>query len=280
MFKLSSKKGFVLNNNSKTAVLLLHGLTGSPFEMHQYGKALSKKGFDIYCPVLPGHCQGAENLKKHTWKDWCNFVLNEFDILTERYENVFVSGLCLGAVLSLAVAQERTNLSGVIGLSTTLFLDGWETPWYRFLLPIAMHTFIKHLYRFKEPDSCGIKNEIVSRKIKRMQDNNDGSGAFNFYPMHCIAELVKFSNHVQKNIKNVNCPILLIHSLEDNLTSIKSAEFVYQNVSSEWKKLIKLENSYHVITLDNDKKTVIEESANFINTFVKTNVEEKELIQV
>lgn len=280
MFKLSIKKGFIFDNNNKTAVLLLHGLTGSPFEMHQYGKALNQRGFDVYCPVLPGHCEGAENLKKYIWQDWLGFVLAEFDSLCERYENVFVSGLCLGGVLALAVALERKNLSGVIGLSATLFLDGWETPWYKFLLPIGMYTFVKDLYRFKEPPSCGIKNEIVSRKIKRMQDNNDGSGAFNFYPMHCIAELVKCSKFVRKNVKKIECPTLLIHSKEDNLTKIQSSQFVYDNISSSWKKLVTLENSYHVITLDNDKKTVVEETCNFVNLFTGARVIEKELVAV
>jgi Na+-transporting methylmalonyl-CoA/oxaloacetate decarboxylase beta subunit len=32
-----------------------------------------------------------------------------------RYKHVYISGLCLGAVLGLAVAQERDNVAGVIG---------------------------------------------------------------------------------------------------------------------------------------------------------------------
>lgn len=273
MYRLSAKEGFFFDNNSETVVLLLHGLTGSPFEMHQYGKALSNSGYDVFCPVLPGHCEGVKNLKTQTWKDWYEFVLEKFDELSLRYDKVFVSGICLGGALALAIAQKRKNITGVICLSTTLFLNGWEMPWFSFLLPVGIYTFAKYFYHFPETKTRGIKNEIVRKKIIKIQDTNEG--ALNCYPLFCVAELVQFSKFVRKNMYKVECPTLLIHSKEDNLTNIKSAEIIYENISSEYKKMTKLENSYHVITLDNDKKTVINETIDFIDTFLNMNNNEK-----
>ena len=99
-----STKGFIFQNNSDTAILLLHGLTGSPFEMHQYGKMLSHAGYDVYCPVLPGHCEDAEGLKGHTWQEWKAFTLEKFDELAKKYKRVYISGLCLVTSLLWLVA--------------------------------------------------------------------------------------------------------------------------------------------------------------------------------
>jgi carboxylesterase len=257
-----STNGFVFQNDSDTAILLLHGLTGSPFEMHQYGKMLSNEGYDVYCPILPGHCEDSEGLKGHTWQEWKNFTLAQFDDLASRYKHVYISGLCLGAVLGLAIAEERKNVSGIIGLSTTLFLDGWAMPWYMFLAPVCLYSIFKMFYLFPETDTRGIKCEHVRKKIAKMQEKS--GGALDCYPMLCVAELLKISSFVRKRIKRVDAPIMLIHSLEDDLTSVKSAEFVFNNISSKNKTLIKLENSYHVITLDNEKKLVAEKTFNFI----------------
>ena len=51
-----------------------------------------------------------------------------------KYDEVYVSGLCLGAVLALAVGIKfKEKVKGIISLSTTLYLDGWRLPWYSFL---------------------------------------------------------------------------------------------------------------------------------------------------
>ena len=72
----------------------------------------------------------------------------------------------------------------------------------------------------------------------------------------------------RKNMQKVKCPILIIHSKEDDLTSIKSAYNVYNNVSSLEKKIIILENSYHLMLYDNEKDRVYNESLLFLNNII------------
>ena len=43
------------DNKPKGAVLLFHGLTGSPFELKKYGQFLYDNGYDVYAECLPGH---------------------------------------------------------------------------------------------------------------------------------------------------------------------------------------------------------------------------------
>lgn len=261
---MNAKLDFIFETkDSQKAVLLFHGLTGSPFEMRQYGKYLFKSGFDVYCPTLPGHGENIDSIQKARWQEWVKFSLEQYKKLKLTYNEVYVAGLCMGAVLALAIAEEHKDVSGIISLSTTLFLDGWTMPWYKFLMPLGLNTVLKYYYTFPENDPYGIKNETVRKKISALLKEN--TVAFDRIPMSCVFELLELSKFVRKRISRVSCPILVIHSEYDNLTSLKSASFVYNNISSQRKEFIKLNDSYHLIIMDNEKDYVFSKSVDFLN---------------
>lgn len=255
---------FIHENKCRRAVLLFHGMTGSPYEMKKMGKALFDADFDVFCYCLPGHGTSPINIKTVRWQDWYDDSVLHYKELTQKYDEVYLGGLCLGAVLAIAIAQEYQNVRGIVSLSTTLFLDGWTIPWYNFFMPIGVHTILRYYYSFPEREPYGLKNETLRRKIASLQKRN--TEALDNYPMSCIYELLKFSKQTQKNIAKVTAPILLMHAKEDDLTSTKSAEFVYRNISSKTKNYIKLENSYHLIVMDYERDYVFEKSIEFFNS--------------
>lgn len=249
------------------AILLFHGLTGSTFEMKKYGQYLYKQGYDVYAYCLPGHGADSVSIKNVTWLDWVNFSFDKLDSLKKKYNKVFLAGLCLGAVISLVLEQMYPSyVSGIISLSTTLFLDGWTIPWYNFLMPLGLNTIMRFYYTFPEREPYGIKNESKRRSIQKLMSKN--TVAMDNYPLCCVYELLKMSKFARKNMQKVKCPILIIHSKEDDLTSVKSAYCVYNNVSSTEKKIIILENSYHLMLYDNEKDRVYNESLLFLNNIV------------
>lgn len=258
---------FFYKAGNDRVVLLFHGLTGHPYEMKFFAKYLSKNGYDVCCPVLPGHCCGIENVKKYTWTDWLDYALDQYDLLKTLYSEVYVGGLCLGAVLACAVAEERDGVSGICALSTTLLFDGWEVPWYKFLIPLGLSTIFKFFYVFPEFSSYGIKNSRTSRIIS--EKAKDNSTLLNCVPMVSFNELMKVAKYTMENVRDIEAPIILLHSEEDNLTSIKSAEFIYKNARSEVKELVRLKNCYHVITLDNEKEQVAHKAVDFFNSISK-----------
>jgi len=258
------------------AVMLFHGLTGSPYELKKYAKFLYSIGFDVYCYCLPGH--GSHNIDIYNVKeeDWRTFAENTYREIRPKYADFFVGGLCLGAVLALNLAEENKDITGLICLSTTLFLDGWTIPRYKFLMPMGLHTILKYYYTFPEREPFGIKNEKVRNTISKLMKKN--TVAMDNYPLSSIYELLALSKRVRQNIKKVFAPILIIHSLEDDLTSTKSAKFTYNNVSSFYKEYMELKDSYHLILYDNEKEKVYNKTTEFINALsYKRNITLKEL---
>jgi len=258
--------------NHKTnnkAVLLFHGLTGSPFELKKFGQHLYENGFDVYAYCLPGHGDDFANILSVTYKDWIKFAYRTFEKLALKYNDVYIGGLCLGALLALTVAEKYPHfVKGVISLSTTLFLDGSRMPWYSFLLPVGFSTITRFFYRYPEGEPYGIKNKKNRKIIKKLLQKNC-VGMDNF-PMTGIYELNKLSKIVQKDLRKIFAPILIIHSSEDDLTSTKSAYTVFNGISSNEKELIILNDSYHMILYDNEKEEVFDKCSAFLKSQIKS----------
>lgn len=264
---------FELLNEDRTtsrAVLLFHGMTGSPYEMKKYGQFLCSLGYDVYCDCLPGHGDKVEEIYTVTYKDWLNHAFKRFEELKNKYDEVYLSGLCLGAVLAIAVAEKYPDdVSGIVALSTTLFLDGWRLPWYKIFIPIGLSSIIRFYYTYPECEPHGIKNERTRAVVKKLLEKSD-VGMMDF-PMTCIFELLKLSRQVRnkKRLNKVKAPILFIHSKEDDLTSTKSAKVVYEWISSTDKDMIILYDSYHMVLYDNEKEFVFNTVGEFFNSHSK-----------
>lgn len=248
----------------KKAVLLFHGMTGSPFELKKFGQYLYMNGYDVFADSLPGHGDRVEEIHTVKYGDWLNFSYARFENLKSQYKEVFVAGLCLGAVLALAVSVKYGNeVSGVLSLSTTLYLDGWRLPWYSFLMPLGLSTLIRFYYNYPECEPYGIKNLKTRNIIKRLLEKGDVG--MNYFPMSAIYELLKLSRSVRKTLNRVHIPLLLIHSKEDDLTGVKSAKLVYDKAQSEDKEMVLLNNSYHMVLYDNEKDLVFNKCLEFLN---------------
>lgn len=250
------------NECARDAIMLFHGLTGSPYELKKYAKILFEHGFDVYCYLLPGHGDSKIKITSVKAQDWLDFACEKYRCLRGYYKNFFVGGLCLGAVLSLYLAQNFRTVSGVVCLSTTLFLDGWTMPKYNFLLKLGLNTIIKYFYTFLEREPYGIKNSFVRRKICKLIKQN--TVALDNYPLSAVGELLNLSKIVKDDIENVTQPIIILHSKEDDLASIKSADFVFSKVNSKVKEKYILDDSYHLVLYDNDKEFVYKVTIEFL----------------
>lgn len=261
---MSSGFEFIHEEKSDRAILLFHGLTGSPFEMKNFGKYLYENGFDVFGICLPGHGDLQYDIYTVKYTEWTDCASKNLEKLCEKYKEVFLGGLCLGAVISLYLGEKYGNkIKGIISLSTTLYLDGWRLPWYSIFMPIALHTIFRYYYTYPECEPYGVKNERTRAAIKKILTKTE-AGMDN-YPMSAFYELLQLSKYVRLNLKNITCPIIVIHSKEDDLTTEKSAKEVFKNISSEDKELIILNNSYHMVLYDNEKEFVFKKSLEFLN---------------
>ena len=257
------------------AVLLLHGLSSGPLEMLPVAQHLNKAGFSVHAPFITGY--GYEPGKKITrWPDWQLYTLDYFDKMLSEYREVAVCGLCMGAVLALNLAIERPGLVSALSvLSTTLYFDGWATPRSRMLLPLAFYSPLRYLLSVREREPYGVKNPHIRAWIaKEMQLRQTSVAGASRLPMKGIYEASRLMKKVRTRTHEIASPMLIIHANEDDVASVRSAEFVAGHAASPVIRKIIVYNSYHMLTLDNDRNQVMQETAAFFRDNMQNNYAE------
>ena len=83
-------------------------------------------------------------------------------------------------------------------------------------------------------------------------------------------ELFKLIREVKRELPTITTPALLLHSREDDLTSIKNPDYVEAKIGSKIVRKIILDDSYHMMTIDNQKDRVAEETIKFFREQLST----------
>lgn len=247
--------------------MLVHGLSGSPLEMQYLAKRLKQAGFATSVPHLSGYGFDGRSdpFSVGSWHDWRVQVHEEFDQLARKHRSVSVAGLCIGAVLALDLAAARSEeIAALALLSTTLAYDGWSLPWYRFLAPLGLYTPLRYCYSYRERHPFGVKNPSLRRWIEReMSESTTSIAGASSLPMTAVYQAKRLIGYVRRAMPAITAPALVVHALEDDVASVKSAEFVAENIGSTDVELVILRDSYHMITLDNEKDRVADETLRF-----------------
>ncbi|MEI6227688.1 MAG: alpha/beta fold hydrolase [Methylophilaceae bacterium] len=266
---LLGENGFIERKGS-VGVLLVHGLTGTPTEMKQYGRVIARQGFTVACPELAGHCATIEALTATQWQDWYQSIEDAFDALKQECEHVYVSGLSMGALIALLLAAKKGHqVAGVILLSTTFFYDGWNVPKLKraLLLPLVLYTPLKYFMQWEETSPYGIKDERVRAMVHAILENRDHQAAdkIGYFktPATVILESVRLIKAAKKALKNVVSPTLIVHSTEDDMASLKNAYYTQAHIASKTVETFFVDDTYHVLTLDKRKDDVAKRAAKF-----------------
>ncbi|MES2238178.1 MAG: alpha/beta fold hydrolase [Pseudomonadota bacterium] len=262
--------GYYYAQAGEEAVLLIHGLTGTPAEMKPIATRLAKQGFSVMCPALAGHCGSVANLKKSRWQDWYGGIRESFDALREKHARVYVSGLSMGALMALLLAKEKGDLvSGLCLLSTTFFYDGWNIPHIKrkLLLPLVLHSPLKYFMYWNETSPYGIKCERTRAMVHAVLQKRDSKAAEKVgifrTPAVTIFESNRLINVAKKALCQVKSPTLIVHSTEDDTASMNNAHYVAKRIASKKIEKYFVDDTYHVLTLDKRRADVANRMAGF-----------------
>jgi len=251
----------------RSGVLLIHGLTGTPMEMKLLGKGLNRAGFTVHGMQLAGHCGNVEDLLATGWHDWYASVEKAADELRSKVDHLFVGGLSMGALLALKLAAERPKqVCGVGVYGATFRYDGWSIPAVArlsFLLPLFKKLGIGRNRSFMEAPPYGIRDERLRAQVSTAMLGGDSAAAgLPGNPWYSLADMYELAADVRQRLSQVVAPCLVAHASEDDVASVKNAELVMREVSAPVELLL-LKDSYHMITIDKERRTLIERSAAF-----------------
>jgi len=248
-------KPFLLGEG-KDAVLLIHGFTGLPHEVREFGEYLANEGFRVHAPLLPGHGTSKEDMIKTGRADWIRGAESGLKALKgEAPKNVYVSGLSMGGTLTLYLGATHPEIRALAPICAPVYLQDWRA---RFLLPF-LKSFVKYYRTGDEPailDKSAIDNPVAKEHGRR----------YDRVALPCVAELSSLLREARERLSEVGQPILVIQARKDRLVQPGNADYIFQHVASREKRVLWLENSDHAATMDFDKQILFKEAAEFFKS--------------
>jgi len=228
---------------SRTGVLVLHGFTGSPRSMHEYGERFAAAGYTVALPLLAGHGLTPEEMEKARWTDWTADVEKAYQWLQPRTDRIFATGLSMGGTLTLWTAQQHPEVAGIVTINAA----------FRFAQEQQM----------KLAGTLGIPRwmKAVGNDIKKAGEDER---AYSKIPIRATRQFALLLAATRAGLDKIRCPALIFSSKEDHTVSPSNQEELFSSLRCQEKKLVVLENSYHVATMDHDKELIFREALSFV----------------
>lgn len=246
----------------KNLVVLLPGLNGSRLELGQLPKYIEESGFDVAIPDIVGYEYGHPASSMESWLEQAHRFLDE---KTGQYNQMHLVGISMGATFSAVICSQRSDISSITLLSPVLRYDGWSVPWYRPMLDFVCFLGFKN-WEYIEREPFGLKNLDLRRRIKERFETSKVSevGSISISGRH-LHEAKRLMALALAGLPSIHSKLLVIQSVEDDTCSVWSAETILKNVTSDIRRSVWLGNSYHIITIDNERETVLNEVVRFLD---------------
>lgn len=230
-------------DGGRVGVLVLHGFTGSPRTVRPWAEHLAAAGLTVRAPLLPGHGTRWQDLGATGWQDWYGAAEQAFTELRGRCEQVFVTGLSMGACLALRLAETQgTAVSGVVVVNPSLAPD---------TRLFVLAPVLKHVLR----SLPGIAGDI--------KKPGGSEGGYERVPVKAAATLPALWKLTARDLATVTQPLLVYRSTVDHVVGPASMRLL--TAALPVVEVIPLSDSYHVATLDNDAQAIFDGTLAFIH---------------
>jgi carboxylesterase len=260
--------------------ILLHGLCSTPDELLSVETALTRAGHSVTALRIPGYSFEAQapsqsRSQAHArgqpltrYQDWLRTVQAVVTSPRAEARPVVLVGISAGATLALGALPLCGNgLAGLVLMSTTLRYGGWAVPWYQFLMPLALYTPLGRYWQYREHPPYGVKNPRVRRWIEReLQTRRVSSAGAAVIGVAHLREHDRLRRHVLASLPGLSCPrVLALHALEDEVASPSNLSLLDTMQAASMRQVL-LRDSYHMISIDNDREQVVRETLDFVRT--------------
>jgi carboxylesterase len=236
-------------------LVLLHGLASSPKEFALLTHPLRRQGIVLHAPEIPGYSQSSL-AQPARWQDWLAAASELVEDIAQRHGPLVIGGLCTGAMLALGLAG-REGVRGLALLSPLVAYDGWGLPWWYRFRSLAYLLHIENRFFMYERPPYGLKNERLRQWVRQQMDN--GGATLAGPPrvsLQAVRESERISSHAGAWMATLGVPTLVVHAREDEICSLHSVQAVASRAPRQLLEMDVLENSYHMITADNDRQHV------------------------
>ena len=237
-----------LAGKDASGVLLIHGFTATPAEMHPLGQELHRQGYNVAAPRLPGHGSTPQQLNACRWQEWLDAVEQAYQALRLESRCVAVCGESMGGLLSICLAAAHPELAAVVLMAPALHT---AKSWVKWLAPLL--SWIQPYVR-KPPGK-------PSAADARWQ-------GYGVYPSRAARQLFALQDEARRRLAAIHQPLLIIQGRLDRAVHPRVPAQIAAGVRSTLIDIRWMERSGHCVAIDAEWELVAQLTQSFIKRFV------------
>ncbi|RMF54392.1 alpha/beta fold hydrolase [Candidatus Woesearchaeota archaeon] len=241
----------VFIKRGRIGVLMFHGFTSTPQEMHYLADFLAKNNYSVAIPLLKGHGTDARDLARTKVKDWLDSVMPAYLELRKHCDKIFLGGSSFGANLAVILSQ-KIKVDGLLLLAMPAYFRREKT--IRRALPFL--SIIKRIRPFPKKPYLGQYEHIYKKKLH-----------YDVFPLNCAKDVINTIALSRKLLPKIHVPTLVMQSDSDHQITKENAVFIYNHLGTKHKHLFFVPNAYHVFIMDKNRNMAFKEINNFIKKY-------------
>ncbi|MEE2756568.1 MAG: alpha/beta fold hydrolase [Myxococcota bacterium] len=235
------------------AVLCLHGLSGSPYEIKPIAMELNRRGYRVLCPLLVGHGRSLRELGNSRWLDWLMSAKIAFDQLAKDWNQVTIVGFSMGGLLALKLAHDKgERVKGVAALAPAFEIDLVSSIGLKVVRRLGIAPFLPALPKTKGPD-------VSDPAIGHSMPSNEA------IPIATAESLLDGQAAVEQVVSRLTMPVWIFQGKQDHTVPAHSARKLFSKLKMKDKKLIFYPKSWHILALDVEHDLVIEDVCGYVD---------------
>lgn len=239
---------------AEIAVLLLHGFTGSPWELRPVGEALAARGAHVVCPRLPGHGTTPEAMLWAGLGEWLGAATAALESLRGA-RRVALVGLSMGGLLAMVLAARfRGRVQGLVLMAPALKLRARDA---------------RLLKRLRWLPGLDVKEQWIVKKSTDIESAEVRAGApiLPRYPLSRVLDLFELEDLARQAEPRIGCPSLIIGAVNDHVVDTDEVMALHKRLP--FSRRLLLQRGFHIIPRDTDRALALTEISHFVEELAR-----------
>lgn len=235
------------------ACLLVHGFTGTPWDVRPLGEALAAGGFRVRGLRLPGHGTTPEAMLSAGAGDW--LAACEEGLAAFREPRVAVVGLSMGALLAVVLAARHPDrVQALVGLAPAVRFKARLTRGLRALRPLSL-ALVEKLHPWVHKSTTDLLDPLARAAAPVLAA----------WPTRRLRDLWDVQDLARASARSVQAPVLLVVARQDHVVDVEGArELSRQLTHARSVRFIELDEGAHIMPRDEGRGVLQQEVLAFL----------------
>jgi|GEM_PF-249275 carboxylesterase len=211
-------RSIIKKNGNDRAILMIHGFPGTPQIWSYFAEYFSSKGYDVYCPLLPGFGTDPKDLEKTNFSGWYDYAKRYYEKLRAEYRHVSIIGHSMGGSIALKIAEEAdVKPDAIVTIAAPVAYNSIKegiitTPFFSIARPLS---WFQDAYGEKTTDG----------KDRSADGHEDWTGYDGLFVKAGLSITFNLTP-IRENLGSITCPLFAIQDRRDRTVPAQNLRLI------------------------------------------------------